>query len=197
MHARRTQLQLRAFTLIELVVVIVILGVVAAAIAPRFVAGSSRAAEVSAGALRDLVSAVATRSALTGRRVAIGYDARTHTADALAWKSAAGPADWSARSQWTADPLTPPASLASVTVTSVRADGLTLDPAAWRIEFDPGSRRPALSITLAQVGGPRSWRIDLPTGAMRAELSSADARVPQSVGAVIDLDAAGRPEEAW
>lgn len=185
-----------AFTLIELVVVIVILGVVGAAIVPRFFARSSRSAEVSATALRDLISAVATRSALSGQRVAIAYDATAGTAEALTWKNRARADDWSARPQWTADPLTPPAALMAVKVASVRVDAINLDPAQWRVDFDPGSRRPALSITVSQADGPRAWRIDLPSGAMRAEMSAAD-REGGVAGAVIDLDAAGQPEEAW
>ena len=66
MTAAVRQPRAHAFTLIELVVVIVILGIAAAAIAPRFVGGSARSAEVSALGVRDLISAVATRSVLTG-----------------------------------------------------------------------------------------------------------------------------------
>lgn len=185
----------RAFTLIELVVVIVILGIAAAAIAPRFVGGSARSAEVSALAVRDLVSAVATRSVLTGRRVAVAYDSSRGIAEAQTWLAAGVPDDWTAPGQWAPDPLTPPATLNGAKVASVRADGLTLDPSRWRVEFDPGVRRPSLSVVVAQVGGAKSWRVDLATGAMRAELGAADG--PQSAATVIDLDGAGRAEEAW
>lgn len=185
----------RAFTLIELVVVIVILGIAAAAIAPRFVGGSARSAEVSALALRDVISAVATRSALTGRRVAVACDPSRGIVEAQTRRTSGAPDDWTAPAQWAPDPLTPPASLNDAKITSVRADGQTLDPSRWRVEFDPGARRPALSIGVAQVGGTRSWRIDLAAGAMRADIGPSDR--PDDATTTIDLDGAGRAEEAW
>jgi prepilin-type N-terminal cleavage/methylation domain-containing protein len=195
MTAPARQPRTRAFTLIELVVVIVILGIAAAAIAPRFVGGTARSAEVSALAVRDVISAVATRSVLTGRLVAVAYDSSRGIAEAQTWLTTGAPNDWTAPAQWAPDPLTPPAGLNEAKVTSVRADGLTLDPSHWRVEFDPGVRRPALSVWIAQTGGKRAWRIDLAAGAMRAEIGSSDR--PENAATVIDLDAAGRAEEAW
>lgn len=195
MPVPKSRIPSSAFTLIELVVVIVILGIVAAAISPRFVGGTARSAEVSATSLRELISSVATRSVLTGRRVAVAFDAKTGVAEAQTWRTTGAPDNWAAPAEWTIDPLTPPAAMNDAKIVSVRADGLTLDASRWRVEFDPGVRRPSLSIVVAQADGPKSWRIDLPTGAMRADIGPSDR--PENATTVIDLDDAGRAEEAW
>lgn len=184
-----------AFTLIELVVVIVIIGIAASAVVPRLVRDDSKRAEASARAVRDVVSSAATRTELTGRRVALTYDARSHAVKVMEFRWAGLPTDWEAGGVWQEDMLIPPASLEDAEITAVRADAFSADPRSWTIEFAPGTRRPALSILVAQPNTPRSWRVDLASGSMRAEVSRSDA--PGAGESVIDLDRTGASETAW
>ncbi len=59
---RRVRRRHAGFTLIELVVVIVVIAIAAAAIAPRMTRDDSRKAEASASAVREVLSAAATRA---------------------------------------------------------------------------------------------------------------------------------------
>lgn len=207
MHARRpnpagpTALRVaaRAFTLIELIVVIVIIAIAATAVVPRLIRDDSRRAEASAAAVREVLSSAATRAELTGRRVALTYSASSRELRVLEFRWAGSPTDWTAGGTWLPDELVPPATLVDSQIASIRADAFSADPRNWTVEFAPGSRRPSLSVVVAQDKSTRAWRIDLPSGSMRADLSSSDASGtgPAAPTSVVDLDAAGRQEEPW
>lgn len=186
----------RAFTLIELVVVIVIIAIAATALAPRMLRDDARRAEASATAVREVVSAAATRAELTGGRVALAYDSKSRQLRVMEFRWSGAPTDWEAGGRWVEDMLVPPATLEDADFSSVRADSFAADPSSWTVEFAPGSRRPALSVVVTQAKSSRAWRVNLPAGSMRAEMFAAGT---PGAGAdtSIDLDAAGRQEEPW
>ncbi len=193
---RRRADQRRAFTLIELIVVIIIIAIAAGAVVPRLVRDDGRRAEASAVAVREVLSAAATRAELTGARVALNYDSKTRLLRVMEFRWAGSPTDWDAGGTWQEDTLVPPASLQDADFSSVRTDAFAADPSSWTIEFAPGSRRPNVSVVVAEVRSSRAWRIDLPGGSMRAGLSAAGSAAGSAETAV-DLDASGRQEEPW
>lgn len=176
--------------------VIVIIAIAAAAIAPRFSRDDSRRAETSALAVREVFSAAAARAELTGSRVALVYDPAARALKLMEYRWSGAAADWTAPGRWTEDGLVPPATLDGAEFTSVRADAFEADPASWTVEFAPGARRPSITAVVTQTGGGRAWRIDLPGGSMRAEISDAASPSPSSAAAA-DLDATGRQEDPW
>ncbi len=189
----------RAFTLIELIVVIIILTVAASLIVPRLVATPGRGAERNALALAELLSAVGTRDALTSENLAIAFDPRKKTAALQTLRTRGQTLDWNARSEWAADSLVPAVTLDDAEILNVAADGITVDPSSWRIEFRPGTPRPAVRVVVAQKGASKAWRIDLPRGSMRAIVTPTTRgnNEPPLDPLTVDLDATGKEIQPW
>jgi prepilin-type N-terminal cleavage/methylation domain-containing protein len=187
-----------AFTLIELIVVVVILAVVAGAVVPRFSSGAWRRAETTAVALREAVSTAATRAALYTQPAAIVVDSKERTAQVLSFVPGAG-RDWDRPGSFIADPLSPKVELDDVEILRATIDGVPVRAEQFRVDFRPGARPPSISIVVAQTGGTRAWRIDLESGSMRTSLTPSErADAARDPGAsTVDLDGLGREEEPW
>jgi len=182
----------RGFSLIELIVVSAILVVLAGAITLRLTDQSSRQAEKTARAMKDLLTAAASRDDLFVQHVRLEYsgdELRLMIPDAA--PGAGGAAEWRP------DPLVPSVSAEGVDVRAVLADTTRLDPQSWRIDLTSFDRRPAVAILVQ--GGADAWRIDLAPDAAEATLASADPRAPfdPMSGGAIDLDDDGRGNEPW
>jgi len=189
----------RAFTLIELIVVIVILTIAASFIVPRLVATPGRGAERNATALAELLSAVGTRDALTSETLAVAFDPRTKTASLQTLRTRDQSLEWTARAEWARDTLVPSVTLDDAEILNVAADGITVDPSSWRLEFRPGTPRPAVRIIVAQKSANNAWRIDLPRGSMRALITptTRNNSEPPLDPLTVDLDATGKEIQPW
>ena len=75
MTERRGELCARGFTIVEVIVVMIILGVLGALVVPRLVGVSARQGEVEAQGVRSLLSAFAQRDAISRQSVALAFDA--------------------------------------------------------------------------------------------------------------------------
>ncbi len=181
------------FSLVEVMVVIVILGVLAALVVPRVMTMGGRRAEVAALALGDLLSVAARREALTSQPVSVGYDSERNRVTLLALVTESSEAG--ARAAWREDRLAPPVQLGESVVASVEADGASMNTKNWRIEFSPGVRRPALGITVTDAKGVDRWRVELPAIADQAIVSRGEGK--GMLGESIDLDAGGAGSTAW
>ncbi len=177
----------RAFSIIELIVVMVILAVLAAATLPRLISMTGRQGRADAEAVAELLSIAGRRDDATSQRVALDYDRDRSTIRLLTRRGDRG--------DWLPDLFSPPVELNGSRVESVQSDGVELDAAHWRIEFPQVTRRPTVTIVLADDSGKGSWRISLASGSTRATMGAATAGV--AADGSVDLDAAGREEDPW
>lgn len=183
----------RAFSLVEVLAVVVILAIVASVAAPRFSGWAARQTREDASQVADILSAAARRESQTIQRVAIEFygEAGEIVMQTLTRASLSEPG------VWVRDPLVPVARLRSSQLRSILVDGVELDPRRARVEFSGMSgARPLVEVTLAGDQGRSIWRVMLSPGSMRAHVGSLFAE-NHSVDDVIDLDAAGRSEEPW
>ena len=184
----------RAFTLIELVVVTIVLGIVMFIAVPRFVGGNAREMDNAAHAVVDMLTMFSHRESTSDRPVAIEYDKSLHQFRLLIVE---GDLQQKIASTWIRDPHTRPVRLPNhVEIDEARIDGVPIADAddQWRIETEPGQTRPRIDIVL-KSGGKQAHISLLPYGvsAHRADDKSYD----EDTRRPIDLDAIGRGREQW
>lgn len=179
------------FTLVEVIVVVIILGLAAGLIVPRIAGSDLRRAEAEARAAAALVSVGAHRSALPGARLALEYDAEQSTLRLVRLDPGPPPG-------WRAEPLTREVALSASRLSGAFADAAALDDRGWRIELAGAVRRPTLELIIESRTGARQsriWRIGLRPYASAADLVAGGG--PDAWPGAIDLDAVGRGEERW
>lgn len=179
------------FTLIEVIVVIIILSVVAAVIAPRLGRENLRKADAAARGARNLLSIAASRDSLGGESLVIEYDPDARTL-ALLSRRRGGDTDGTVRP----DPLTPAVMLSPLVVRNASIDGQVLSDGAFRIDFPDHEPRGLIEIVLEMPDSAgEAWTLALLPGATEAMLvngSSLSAALRP-----IDLDAQGGGESPW
>jgi prepilin-type N-terminal cleavage/methylation domain-containing protein len=183
-----------AFTLIELITVIVILAVVSGLLLPRLVNWDERRAEARVQRAADVLSAAARRHLFSTQRLALGFDRESGSLRVQVLRLST-PASFDAgNAAWVDDPLTVSAELEGLDVIEVIADSKALDGRRFRIELPPAEPRPAIALTLATPGEQGVWTVQLPAAAERATVTVGRAPV---IDERIDLDQAGLRDEAW
>jgi prepilin-type N-terminal cleavage/methylation domain-containing protein len=183
-----------AFTLIELITVIVILAVVSGLLLPRLVNWDERRAEAGVQRVADVLSAAARRHQSSTQRLAVGFDRESGSLRILILRLGAPASFDPGDAAWVDDPLTLSAELEGLDVVEASADSKALDARGFRIELPPAEPRPAIALTLATPGARGVWTVHLPPVAERATVTAGRA------GAIeerIDLDRAGLRDEAW
>jgi len=150
----------RAFSMVEVLVVILILAVLAGAVAPRLASFTALRVAPTARQTGDVLSIAARRDRLTSQRVAIDFADGTLRMLVLA-SSPEG-----SGSEWREVPLAPPVMLGEVELVSARLDGVELDPEQWRVELAASGRPVSMVLLLAGPGGKDPWTVELsPEGA--------------------------------
>ena len=195
-----------AFTLIELICVVVILAVLAALTVPRMLNTGTRAAENESRAVQRLLSVASEKSGLWPLPVAIDYADNRLTL----WKRRSDSADsvGASASRWTPDPLTEPVTLTNTQIRQAIVDGIVQSRGKWRVEFAPGQPRPVVVIALEQAalkGSTRTtsagWEVRLdreaPGVSRVATGGDDDARPSVAVTRSTDLDDAGKGTAPW
>lgn len=191
--------RVRAFSMIEVIVVVVILGVLMLAVVPRLRSGRDREVEAAAERVADLLSAAARRDALTSQRLALEYDKRTGVIRLMTMGSAEDEVAAPSLHIWRQDPVTPTVSLVDVLLKEAQTDGVPLDASNWRVEFPQNTLRPALTIILTDEQGDNPYRVDLPARGTRASTAPGLTLPPGSVegAGTIDLDQSGKGNVTW
>ncbi|MBX9736077.1 MAG: prepilin-type N-terminal cleavage/methylation domain-containing protein [Phycisphaerales bacterium] len=206
----------RAFSMVEMIVVIILIGILAAVALPRMGGTRDRAAAAESESVRQLMSSLGQRLTLSGQVVALQYepDARRLSllmqADATSTSSTTSSTNANAE-HWKLMPLVRPVTLASTRLSALVVDGRSIPVttmngnagAPYQLEFQPGRARPVVSIVLVRedLAGDEApaYQIDLPSNEPVARVRSiASARkfMPlQTRGE--DLDAAGKRDKAW
>lgn len=204
----------RAFTLVEIIVVLVLISILAGVIVPRLAGGSARRVEQEARAVQRLLSTFAEREALgpSTQGLALQFDAsageggggrleffvRRVSPGAAAAGANAGV---DPRPEFVRDTLVPVVELVDARLAAGLEDGRPLDARRWRISLSPGGPRPAIALVLAPASGVGpSWQVSLASDASTATRralppgsTTPAADLPRS----IDLDASGKGEEPW
>jgi prepilin-type N-terminal cleavage/methylation domain-containing protein len=198
-----------AFTLIEMLVVVVIISILASAIVPRMINVGQRQAEIEAKSVQRLVSVAAEKCDVWNQPVAVDFNAEKNALTVWSQREdpkATSDAVGAARVRWQIDPLVETVAFGRLKISQATQDGQPLASTKWRVSFTPGQPRPVLSIELAPKtdrDGPR-WTVVLGVGETAATCSAVGDAVhpagPNAVGAQsrsIDLDDAGKGQTKW
>lgn len=189
----RTHAVRAAFTLIELIVVVVVLAIAATAIIPKFAGTARQEADNAADRVAELMRLFAFRQSMGAQQVALwrdGSDGRIH----LLVKDI-DPENPEAPAQWRPDRFAAPVALpAGLEVTDVRVNDQRVDAEEWNIATGPGGERPKVELRVAGQGVDAT--LVLPPGS--PSVVRVDAGRPEPFArAPIDLDRAGREREPW
>jgi type II secretory pathway pseudopilin PulG len=181
----------RAFTIMELVVVVVLLTVSAGLVVPRLVGGEDRKVRAGAERVGELLSALARRDAMLSQPMVLLYDAARERLYGEVLLREGGEA------AWREDRLLPEASLQGLKVVSVQSDGAELDATNLRVELDQFSPRPAMRVVISDARERYFWSVDMPASALQAMVVPGDVRTTGAGEAATDLDDAGLSESGW
>jgi hypothetical protein len=186
----------RAFTIIELITIVVIIGVLAGVTVPRLLDLSDRAVMGELRDVADVLSSAGVRESLSSTPVAIEY--RDSTFRLLTLRAPDELTPWSGYGQWVEDPLARPVRLDLLALGTASAGGQVLDREAWRVSLSTLEARPAIALGLADRSG-RAWAVWLASDADRASIAELGVGVTAEdlQPGPIDLDASGREEDPW
>ncbi|NUQ67753.1 MAG: type II secretion system protein [Phycisphaerales bacterium] len=168
----------RAFSMIEVLVVILILAILAGVMAPRLATFTALRVEPTARRAGDVLSIAGRRDRLSSQRVAVDY------ADGVLRMLVLLPATDGRGSEWREDPLAPPVDLGPVMLVSARLDGVELDTDQWRVELAAAGRRPSLTLLLSGPGEHDPWTVELAPEGASAEVRRGWSGQGLSAGAV-------------
>ncbi|CAN5813808.1 hypothetical protein BH11PLA1_BH11PLA1_17010 [soil metagenome] len=217
--AKRAALVRAGFTMVEIIVVVILIGIMATLALPRMLGTRDRAADAEAEIVRGLITTLAQRSGPGSQSVALEYDAGAGTLRLMVDHGAEQSAGLTpvSKNTWDTMPLVRPVVLTATALQALVVDGKAQTFAAGtgagsgggvvRIEAIRGRARPSLSIVLARESTARAagassgpgYQIDLLPGAAAAQLrslSQAGNWGPTDTRAQ-DLDAAGQRETPW
>ncbi|MEQ9094843.1 MAG: type II secretion system protein [Phycisphaerales bacterium] len=176
----------RGFTLVELVVTLVIVGLILGLTVPRVATLAGRGVTAEADAIAGLLSNAAGRSAVGSQPLRVRADAKSVAIERRALVEQGRLESW----VWERDPFMPPAVLNRATVQSVYVNGMAQRGSPWIVELGAGS-----SVEIGLAGGSGPVSVALMPGALRAVVVEGD-RLIEPPGRV-DLDATGMESTPW
>jgi len=183
----------RAFTLIEVLVVVVLIALAAAVTLPRLTGNENRAARLAVEDVADLLTVFAHRESMGHSDIAVGYDPDSRAIMLL--RLVGDPINPDNPPRWEIDRFESPVRLPqSVMIAEVREDGMSVDRKDWFIPALPGQGRPTIEMVL--VSPDFAATIALPADGIAARILWPDGSTGP-LRATIDLDAQGRDREVW
>ncbi len=176
----------RAFTLVELLVTIVIVGLILGLAVPRVSALSGRGVAAEADAIAGLLSSAAGRSAVASQPLRVRAEANSVAVERRELEQSGSREVW----VWRRDPFMPSVELNRGWIVGAFANGLNTSGPPWIIEL--GSET---SVELTMSGSDIPVSITLMPGALRAVVVEGE-RAIEPPGRV-DLDASGMGNSPW
>jgi prepilin-type N-terminal cleavage/methylation domain-containing protein len=184
----------RAFTIIEIIVVITILGIAAGITIPRLVGGASRTVRATGDEAASVLSALARRDAMLSQPIALDYSQDTGLLRVLTLKQL------DRGREWATDRLLPSADLSNVKLISLRSDQQTYVAEDFRIELDQFQPRANIELVLSDT--TERWFVTVSLSATSLQAAVRDGKPADNAGEgdlpeAVDLDATGKEEQAW
>jgi len=183
----------RAFTLLELVIVIIIIALLAAIALPRLAGTDARRFQATAERLGDLLTMFAQRESLGQKPVGLWHDPERNQIVLMVLDI--DPDDPDAPPDWYIDRLVAPLSLPEgVSVLGVRVDGEWLGDIGWFLSNRPGEDRPIIEMSLASEDSFTT--LVLPSSGVAARQLDGSAAM-LAARTPVDLDSIGQSREDW
>lgn len=194
-RAYRNPARRRAFTLIEVLVVVAMLSMLAGIVFVRFTSTAGREAQFAAQETADLLTFFAHRASTGDANIAIGYDPEAATIMLL--ELVGDPMNPDNLPRWEFDAYTSMVQLPShMSVNAVRRDGRAISREDWFIPIMPGESRPNIELDLVSESTGRTYTIYLASFEIGADIIE-DGEDRNFHRLPTDLDAAGRSNEIW
>ena len=176
----------RAFTLVELLVTIVIVGLILGLTVPRVSALAGRGVAAEAEAIAGLLSSAAGRSAVASQPLRVRAEANSVIVERRELERSGSRDVW----VWRRDPFMPRVELSRGWIVGAYANGLNTSGPPWIIELSSD-----MSIELTMSGSEIPVAVTLMPGALRAVVVEGE-RAIEPPGRV-DLDASGLGTAPW
>lgn len=202
MRGAIVQCERGGFTMVELIVSIVVIGVLAAVVTPRLLITDERRARTEARDVAAMLSLIAQRTEMGGHHMALTYERERGALRLEALRTRGERTNFRERAarEWGRDLLAPDVVLEIVRIEEARFDGRPADDRdEWRAEFAPSVPRPHVELVLS-VGDTRAarWVVELLPYSMESRLLDAQSMAAREGGLrAVDLDAMGMSEVAW
>lgn len=184
--------------MIELIVVVVILGVMAAAIVPRMFGNERRAAENEIRQVTSFLSTVASRSALSSQSLGIRYTSEDGKLQLYSLRAKGNAGDFAAARDFLPDPVTLPVVLSHLKLSAASVGGLPVDRSHLWVEFAAGAPRPSV-VMVFEFNKQAAWHVELSgdeSQAVYATTELNDNATPR-YSRTDDLDKKGASQTAW
>lgn len=176
----------RGFTLVELLVTLVIVGLILGLTVPRVATLGGRGVSAEADAIAGLLSSAAGRASVASQPLRLRAEATSVSIERRELERNGSREVW----VWRRDPFMPPVRLNRGSVSAVYADGQAVPGSPWIVELAGGR---SVELTLAGSQSPVS--VALMSGALRAVVVEGE-RLIEPPGR-IDLDASGLESTPW
>ena len=180
----------RAFTLLEMIVVVIVIGIMSALIIPRMGGNQYREYSLTVERVNDVVLMFAHRGSTSNQPAGLRFDSQRNQFELLT------KVDEDGEYFWKPDPLARPVTLPDwfdEHALSIFVDGEYVDTMQWPITTTPGEARPLIEVALDWE--EHSSLISLPAHAMGPNIwlngEGTEPLMP------IDLDASGQGREEW
>lgn len=180
----------KAFTLIEMMVVIIIIGIMAAMVIPRISGNRDREFDLTVDRIADVVLMFAHRVSTSNQPTGLRYSPEMGQLELLSKVEEEG------QRYWDIDPLAQPVKLPTwfeQESVAIYVDGEFMDTIQWPLTTTPGEMRPLIEVTL-------QWEDRSAVVSLAAHSIGPDIWI-DGIGSEpimpIDLDAQGRGREEW
>ncbi len=186
-HARRQ----RGFTMMEMIIVVIVLGLLATAIVPRMTGTDARRARISLEATEDLLTVLAHRSTISFHPVGLQYDGQANILRIMTLS--VDPR--TERAVWQPDQLADEVRYpADVRIERCYVDETPQSYASWLIEFPVQEVRPDVRLRLAGPGLDVYCVLASHASTCRTVQTGEES---EQASPLVDLDAQGREFDSW